>query len=157
MQLVTRDNDDIELVTGHSQDMQLVPRARSRSKTTKRPATKRPTRKTQKKKTTSEKTPTKKTPTNKKTCSAAAKKANRGVCPKKTTCTAAQKKANGGVCPTCTAAEKKKNGGQCPPKSCPLPKTNKQLAQEYYKMYKAGTLGKGKSTTKTGGKKKGSV
>jgi hypothetical protein len=175
MQLVTRDNEDIELVTGHSEDMQLVPRARSRSKTTKRPATKRLTRKTPKKKTTGKKTPIKKTPTNKKTCSAAEKKANGGVCPKKTTCTAAQKKANGGVCPekttctaaqkkanggvclTCTAAEKKKNGGQCPPKSCPLPKTNQQLAQEYYKMYKAGTLGKGKSTTKTGGKKKGSV
>jgi hypothetical protein len=73
--------------------------------------------------------------------------ANGGKCPVKATCTAAQKKANGGKCPvknTCTAAEKKKNGGKCPPKSCPLPKTNNQLAQEYIKLWKSGKLGKGK-------------
>jgi hypothetical protein len=186
MQLVTRDNEAIEIATGHSEDIQLVPRGRGRGRTSKRPATKRPARKT-KKTPTKEKTPTKKTKCSaavkrknggvcpkKTTCSAAIKKKNGGVCPKKTTCSAAikkknggvcpatcsaaEKKENGGVCPTCTAAEKKKNGGKCPPKSCPLPKTNGQLGQEYYKKYKAGTLGKGKkSGGKSGGKKKGSL
>ncbi|KAH6629797.1 hypothetical protein C7974DRAFT_454715 [Boeremia exigua] len=139
-QLVTDDNEDIDLVTGHSVEMRLVPsyRARRRGKTTKRPATGRSTsRKAPKKKTTSEKNSSKKTPTKKKSCSAA------------------EKKANGGVCLSCTAAEKKKNGGQCPPKSCPLPKTNQQLAQEYYKMYTS--LGKGKKATKTSTKKNGLV
>jgi hypothetical protein len=97
------------------------------------------------------------------TCTAAEKKKNGGKCPAKDTCTAAEKKANGGKCPTCTAAEKKANGGKCPPKACPMPKSNKQLAEEYLKLYKAGTLGKStKPRPKTGkpakpGKKVGSV
>ncbi|KAH6643540.1 hypothetical protein C7974DRAFT_419162 [Boeremia exigua] len=82
------------------------------------------------------------------TCTAAEKKANGGKCPATPTCTAAEKKANGGTCPTCTAAEKKKNGGKCPPKVCALPKTNKQLADEYLKLFKAGQLGKGKGKGK---------
>jgi cell division septation protein DedD len=160
LQLVARDDEDMQLETRDSEDMQLVARKSKKSskksskKPAKTPTTKKPTTKkpTTKKPTT--KKPTTKKPTTKKPaakCTAAMKKA--GKCG--TTCTAAEKKKNGGKCPTkdtCTAAEKKANGGTCPPKACGLRKTNRQLAEEYLKLYKAGQLGKGKKSGKAGKK-----